>query len=81
MWFYGFYLGIHGCGGIYTSPSGKISSPKDLLSGANTYLDNLNCEWHIRMPLNQKMVLKFVKQFNIESSDNCTLDFLEVSII
>lgn len=76
-----FYLGTPGCGGIYTSPSGIISSPVDLVSDSSNYLNNLNCEWHIRMPLHQKIKLGFVKKFGIELSTNCTTDFLEVSLL
>ncbi|KAL5234243.1 hypothetical protein ACI65C_001653 [Semiaphis heraclei] len=81
---YGFQLtysvieGVPGCGGIYTSPSGMISSPVDLTSDDNNYLNNLNCEWHIRMPLRQKLKLAFVKKFGIEKTTNCSTDFLEI---
>lgn len=73
-------LGVPGCGGIYTSPSGIISSPRDLATDVNNYLDNLNCEWHIKMPPNQKIKLSFINKFDIESSKNCLSDFVEVSI-
>ncbi|XP_022177373.1 cubilin-like [Myzus persicae] len=81
---YGFQMtysvieGVPGCGGIHTSPSGIISSPVDLTSDNNNYLDNLNCEWHIRMPLRQKLKLAFVKKFGIEETRNCSTDFLEI---
>lgn len=45
-------------------------------------MDNLNCEWHIRLPLNQKLKLTFVKKFAIEASKhNCSADYLEVCIV
>jgi len=72
---------VPGCGGIYTSPSGIIASPTDLTSESNNYLDNLNCEWHIKMPLNQKIKLTFIKKFGIESTKNCSLDYLQVSFL
>ncbi|KAF0762933.1 cubilin, partial [Aphis craccivora] len=81
---YGFQMtynvieGIPGCGGIYTSPSGIITSPVDLTSDDNNYMDNLNCEWHIRMPLKQKLKLAFVKKFGIEHTTNCSTDYLEI---
>uniref|UniRef100_A0A2H8TEF1 Cubilin n=1 Tax=Melanaphis sacchari TaxID=742174 RepID=A0A2H8TEF1_9HEMI len=81
---YGFQMtysvieGVPGCGGVYTSPSGIITSPVDLTSDNNNYLDNLNCEWHIRMPLKQKLKLAFVKKFGIELTNNCSTDFLEI---
>lgn len=58
-----------------------ISSPVDLTSDDNNYLNNLNCEWHIRMPLRQKLKLAFVKKFGIEKTTNCSTDFLEVCVI
>jgi len=76
-----FLLGIPGCGGVYTSPDGIVSSPLDLSSDSSNYLDNLNCEWHIRMPLNQKIKLSFIKKFGTESSKSCLFEFLEVSFI
>ncbi|XP_050435751.1 cubilin [Adelges cooleyi] len=81
---YGFQMtysaieGVPGCGGVHTSPSGTISSPMNVLSDSKMYLDNLNCEWHIRMPLKQKLKLMFLKSFDIESSKNCTSDYLEI---
>lgn len=75
-----FLIGIPGCGGIYTSPSGIISSPVDLTTDNSNYMDNLNCEWHITMPLYQKVKLIFVKKFGIEFSSNCSTDFLEVCL-
>lgn len=75
-----FLIGIPGCGGIYTSPDGIISSPPDLSGKISSYLDNLNCEWHIKMPLDQKIKLTFIK-FDTEFSTSCSLDFLEVSFI
>ncbi|VVC39263.1 EGF-like, conserved site,EGF-like calcium-binding domain,CUB domain,EGF domain,EGF-like calcium- [Cinara cedri] len=81
---YGFQMsfniieGIPGCGGIYTNPSGIISSPVDLTSDNYDSLDNLNCEWHIRMPLKQKLKLVFVKKFGIKFSKNCATEFLEI---
>jgi len=44
-------------------------------------MDNLNCEWHIRMPLKQKLKLAFVKKFGIEHTTNCSTDYLEVCVI
>jgi len=55
-----------------------ITSPVDLARDSGNYLDNLNCEWHIRMPQHQKLKLTFMKKFGIELSKNCSSDFLDV---
>lgn len=49
-----------------------------LTSDSFNDLDNVNCEWHIKMPLNQKLKLEFIKEFGITDSINCSTDFLEV---
>ncbi|XP_029345465.1 cubilin isoform X2 [Acyrthosiphon pisum] len=81
---YGFQMiysvieGVPGCGGTYTSTSGIIASPLHLTSDSFNDLDSFNCEWHIQMPLNQKLKLEFVKKFGITYSQNCLKEFLEI---
>jgi len=55
-----------------------ITSPVDLARDTGNYLDNLDCEWHIKMPQHQKLILTFVKKFDIKLSKNCSSEFLNV---
>lgn len=74
-------LFLLGCGGVYTSPDGIIASSLDLIMDSSHYEDGVNCEWLIKMPLNQKIKLTFIKKFHINQSVHCLLDFLEVSFV
>jgi len=76
-----FFIGVPGCGGIYTSPSGIISSPVRLSSDILIDLDSLNCEWHIQMPFHQKLKLEFVRKFGNNYSTDCSAIVLEVCVI
>jgi cubilin len=67
--------GIPGCGGTYTQNSGEIKSPSQHVDG--TYPHNLMCEFLIQLPANSKIQIKFLK-FDLEESDDCYFDFLEV---
>ncbi|XP_050535178.1 cubilin [Daktulosphaira vitifoliae] len=71
--------GIPGCGGIYTSPSGTVSS-NVLLSDNSRNTNSLNCEWHIKLPQKQKQKLKlmFIKHFVIDISKDCKSNFLQI---
>ena len=50
-----------------------MSSP----SYPSKYPDNVDCEWTIKFPKGEKIVLNFM-EFNLESHANCTYDWLEV---
>ncbi|VVC39264.1 EGF-like, conserved site,EGF-like calcium-binding domain,CUB domain,EGF domain,EGF-like calcium- [Cinara cedri] len=75
---YSLVTGVPGCGGIHTAPMGIITSPTDFSSDTTQYLNNLKCEWHIKIPLNQKIKLVFIKKFILEFSEDCSSDFLEI---
>jgi len=55
--------------------SGMIVSP----NYPNTYKNNSECEWEIVVNEGYHIGLRFTQRFFIESSNNCTNDFLEVS--
>ena len=44
------------------------------------YPNSKECEWHITVPWNKKVNLKFIK-FDLEQSDNCGYDFVEVKYL
>lgn len=67
--------GIPGCGGIFTSSKGEISSPSNIEDGK--YKHNLLCDYVIRMPLGTRIRLEFA-QFKLEESSNCKFDKLEI---
>lgn len=56
-------------------PSGMIASPNYL---KGTYKNNSECEWEIVVDEGYHIGLRFLNRFFIESSPNCTRDFLEV---
>lgn len=41
------------------------------------YDDNMDCEWTIQAPPNSNVQLTFLT-FDIESSENCTYDYVQV---
>ncbi|XP_071569184.1 cubilin isoform X2 [Temnothorax nylanderi] len=65
--------GLPGCGGIYTSATGLISSP----GHSTAYLPNMECEWKIQLPVGERIRASWLK-FNIETSSNCQFDFVEI---
>ncbi|KAG7199007.1 hypothetical protein KM043_013159 [Ampulex compressa] len=65
--------GVPGCGGIYTSFNGIITSPGHI----NTYQANLNCEWKIQLPVGEKIKISWTK-FDLEDSSSCQFDYVEV---
>ena len=65
--------GIPGCGGHLTNAAGTFRSP----AHPESYDDNLNCEWVIRVPPNDRIKLTF-HQFELEHEQDCEFDYLEV---
>ncbi|TGZ53188.1 Cubilin [Temnothorax longispinosus] len=65
--------GSPGCGGIYTSATGLISSP----GHSTAYLPNMECEWKIQLPVGERIRASWLK-FNIETSSSCQFDFVEI---
>lgn len=61
------------CGGIIHRPIMSISSP-----GNGTYYNNMECVWEIRADVGYGVNLRFTGRFYIESSVNCTKDYVEV---
>lgn len=69
--------GIPGCGGIYTSAKGDITSPTNIADGK--YKHNMVCDYQIQMPTDSRVRLEF-KKFALESSSSCKFDKLEVKL-
>lgn len=67
------YLGIPGCGGIYTSATGLISSP----GHSSSYEPNMECEWQIQLPAGERIRASWLR-FDLETSSSCQFDFVEV---
>ena len=59
-------VGIPGCGGLLTSNTGQFSSPQH----PETYANNLDCEWLIRVPLGDRIELDFLS-FDVEGHRTC----------
>ncbi|XP_055944726.1 cubilin-like isoform X2 [Argiope bruennichi] len=64
---------VQGCGGLLTTPTGRISSP----NFPDVYENNLNCEWLIRIHPDNRLKLTF-QEFNLEPHSNCSFDYLEI---
>ncbi|XP_011500246.1 PREDICTED: cubilin-like, partial [Ceratosolen solmsi marchali] len=70
------FLSIPGapdCGGIYTSESGEITSPK--YSG--NYRSGMICDWEIRLPETSNVRINWLN-FDVESSRNCMFDSVQI---
>ncbi|KAI4473303.1 hypothetical protein M0802_016189, partial [Mischocyttarus mexicanus] len=61
------------CGGNYTSEHGSIASP----NYPNSYPLNSECIWILNTSPGNRISITF-KEFNIQKSDNCNLDYLEI---
>lgn len=64
---------VSACGGTYTSYQGKIASP----GYPNSYPLNAECVWILNNSPGNKLQLTF-SEFDIQQSDNCDLDYLEI---
>ncbi|XP_073985355.1 cubilin-like isoform X1 [Rhodnius prolixus] len=64
-----------GCGGILHGDGGEIIS----LNYPSAYINDLECDWEIRVDTGFHIGLIFSGRFFIEQSVNCTNDYLEVS--
>lgn len=62
------------CGGILDSPNYMFSSPKV----GTKYPPNTECEWTIRAQNGYHIGLVFTNRFMIETSTNCTKDYVKV---
>ncbi|XP_063159632.1 cubilin [Candoia aspera] len=61
------------CGGTYTDSSGVIMSPY----WPNSYLNNKQCIYIIRMPPDEKIYLNFT-HLGLESHPGCSLNYIEI---
>lgn len=62
------------CGGTIEEPNFAFSSPKN----GTKYPSDSHCEWIIRSLTGFHIGLTFVNRFMIETSNNCTKDYVEV---
>lgn len=69
-------IAIRSCGGLLSGYSGIITSPKHPEKN-DEYVSDTVCEWTIQLPLGEKVSLHF-DSFDLEDSDNCTYDNVEV---
>lgn len=65
--------GVPGCGGTWTTRRGEISSPAQ----DGRYPRNLQCEYLIRVPVDNRIQLRFTR-FHMEWSGGCYSDYLQV---
>ncbi|XP_021927790.1 cubilin [Zootermopsis nevadensis] len=65
--------GFPGCGGVMTATSGDILSPNH----PNSYLENMDCEWHIQLPVGERVRLMFLA-FSLEPSSGCYFDYVAI---
>ncbi|XP_068906568.1 cubilin-like isoform X2 [Tenebrio molitor] len=65
---------IQGCGGVYHDRTRIIQSP----SFPNDYPNNAECLWELRSDDGYHLGLIFTNRFQIEQSENCENDFLEI---
>ncbi|XP_076628821.1 cubilin [Colletes latitarsis] len=61
------------CGGTYTSYPGVIASP----GYPNSYPLNAECVWILENSPGNQLILTF-KEFELQQSENCDLDYLEI---
>lgn len=62
------------CGGILDAPNYLFSSPKN----GTKYPTNTECEWILRARNGYHIGLTFANRFMIETSSNCTKDYVKV---
>lgn len=63
-----------GCGGVLTDTNGTLKYPTD----GGRYHHNAKCAWLIRTNLTKVLNITF-KSFNLEASNDCRFDWLQVS--
>ncbi|XP_041824165.1 cubilin [Melanotaenia boesemani] len=62
------------CGGTYFGQSGSLHSPG--FPGSN-YPDGSSCEWYLEGPTGHYLTLSY-ENFNLQSSSECTADYVEI---
>ncbi|XP_036318853.1 cubilin homolog [Rhagoletis pomonella] len=70
----GYYLLVDSwCGGYYSSMSGKFATPYY----PSSYPVNINCEWFIVASEGNSLIFT-IESFDLEESEGCNKDYLEV---
>ncbi|XP_070536661.1 cubilin-like [Ptychodera flava] len=70
------YGPTHGCGGMFTAPSGSFSSLD--IDNDGRYETDLDCVYRISVDGNKVVSLTFTGTFDIQRSTDCINDYLEV---
>ncbi|RZF39688.1 hypothetical protein LSTR_LSTR013176 [Laodelphax striatellus] len=65
-----------GCGGVHHGTTGELMSPGFSLK----YMPNTECDWDVRAEPGYRIVLKFIDRFYLESSKDCTKDYVKIFI-
>ena len=60
---------------MYHTPTGAVSSPEF----PSDYPPSAECEWEVRAMPGFRLRLAFTHTFDMETSDQCQNDFVEVS--
>ncbi|XP_043205584.1 cubilin-like [Amphibalanus amphitrite] len=63
-----------GCGGVYHTTHGAVTSP----GFPSDYLPSSECEWEVRAQPGFRLQLTFTNTFDMETSDDCQNDFVEI---
>lgn len=71
-----FWIGIPGCGGVFTSNEGELYSP----SVKGQYPPDLICEYKIQVLEQSRIKITFLK-FDLEEDEECYYDYLEVNLL
>ena len=61
---------------MFRSKIGTITSPG--LKISEDYPANVMCTWYLEVPAGNRFALTFRDQFDVEKSDSCKNDFVEV---
>ena len=68
------HVGLAGCGGVIHSMQGLITSP----NYPQRYNTSIECVWDVIVANGYHVVMTFVGQFDLEISNPCTADYVEV---
>jgi len=66
-----------GCGGIIHANQGLIRSP----NYPGSYNTSIECTWDITVTNGYHIMMSFVGQFDLEISNPCTADYVEVILL